>query len=82
MLVFHQSDCASAIKRMLSHYRHICILVLFHIVVVEVKTLYNAIFHAKGYFYMIASFSRRPVTVDQYMVCFLLVQLCFTLTIM
>jgi len=33
MLVFHQSNCAGAIKRMIFCYRHISIFMLFHVFV-------------------------------------------------
>jgi len=58
ILVFHQSKCISAIKRasILFYYRHVCILVFFHVLLCSVllrcmlksgalrvvaKTLYN-----------------------------------------
>jgi len=57
MLVFHQSKCISAIKRLLFYYRHKCTLVFFQALMcscvicyyrssalrVRVKTLYSAI---------------------------------------
>jgi len=33
MLVFHQSNCVSAIKRMLFYYHHVSIFVFFHVFV-------------------------------------------------
>ena len=54
VLVFDQRKCISAIKRMLSYYRHLCILMFFHVFLcslllrhmsialrVVVKTLYH-----------------------------------------
>jgi len=56
MLVFHQSKCINATKRIFFHYRNVCMLVFFHVLVcslllrcifkssavrVGVKTLYN-----------------------------------------
>jgi len=32
-LVFHQSECISAIKRLLFYYRHVCILLFFRVFV-------------------------------------------------